>query len=119
MGNKPEKQVAKAGKQVGKALAVFVDAADKLDAASAQHLSVADQLQEQASSLLVQADTDYMKMYADAEAAFDAAVEAAERHASQLEAQAEVLLSRKGEVEQAAFDAQVQADNVRSLLAVA
>lgn len=40
----PERRATKANKKVGKALSVFSNAADQLDAAAAEHIARADQL---------------------------------------------------------------------------
>lgn len=126
----PEKKIAKAGKSVGKALSVFENAAAKLEQSSAELLAVAETLDEQAGDLLSLADRSYDDNVVTAQVAYDAAVKAAEDAydsavntanavATLLEEDADTLIARAVETENAAFHAQAQADNVRSLLKVA
>jgi hypothetical protein len=104
----PIKTTLKAGKRVGKALSKFEKAADQLEIASAQHLAAADQLDKE-----VAARYDAAVLKLDAE--YDTIVAAFRAEMSTLETLAELA----DENDTAAYNAQIQSDNLRALLAVA
>lgn len=106
--NTPAKQTTKAAKKVGKALSAFTTAADTLEAASAEHLAVAEKAVDDADALAIAAYEAHNKAVEAAQQALFAAID-----------RADALYALSDANVEAAEAAQQNADSLRNLLAVA
>lgn len=100
------KLTRKAGKRVGKALSTFERAADQLERASAEHLLAVDKLEAEIDARTDAATDRFVDELARATEVFNAELETVYALCDLVDA-----------TEDEALNAQVQADNLRALVA--